>query len=211
MLVVIGADADGTKHLVALDDAMSESELSWTELFEDLKKRGLHMPQLLIADGANGLWAAAGKALPNTRQQRCWLHKVRNVLDKLPEKQKPRVHTELRCIVNAPSETEARDRIEALAKTLQRDYPKAAACIRDDVDRMVTFYRFPSSSWKSLRTTNPIESIFASVRLRTEAAKRLRTGSSATYLVFKLVQRLSGSWRRINGYQSITLENAEAA
>ena len=211
LLVVIGANADGTKHLVALDDAMSESELSWTELFEDLKKRGLHMPQLLIADGANGLWAAASKALPSTRQQRCWLHKVRNVLDKLPEKQKPRVHTELRSIVNAPSEIEARNGIEALAKTLQRDYPKAAACLRDDVDRMVTFYRFPSGSWKSLRTTNPIESIFASVRLRTEAAKRLRTGTSATYLVFKLVQRLSGSWRRINGYQSITLANTEAA
>jgi len=92
LLVVIGADADGTKHLVALDEAMSESELSWIELFEDLKGRGLRAPSLLIADGANGLWAAAGMSLPDTRQQRCWLHKVRNVLDKVPEKQQPRVH-----------------------------------------------------------------------------------------------------------------------
>ena len=211
LLVVIGADADGTKHLVALDEAMSESELSWSELFEDLKQRGLHAPRLLIADGANGLWAAAGKTLPETRQQRCWLHKVRNVLDKVPEKQQPRVHADLRSIVNAPSETEARERIETLAQSLQRDYPKAAACVRDDVDRMVMFFRFPSASWKSLRTTNPIESIFASVRLRTDAAKRLRTGASATYLVFKLIQRLAKSWRRIDGYQSISLETAKAA
>jgi len=113
--------------------------------------------------------------------------------------------------VNAPSERDARNGIEALAQSLQRDYPKAAACVRDDVDRMVTFYRFPSGSCRSLRTTNPIESIFASVRIRTDAAKRLRTRTSATYLVFKLIQRISGSWRRINGYQSIALENAKAA
>jgi len=211
LLVVIGADVNGTKHLVALDEAMSESELSWTELFEDLKRRGLRAPRLLIADGANGLWAAAGKALPDTQQQRCWLHKVRNVLDKVPEKHQPRVHSDLRSIVNAPNEATAREQIETLAQSLQRDYPKAAACIRDDIDRMVTFFRFPPESWKSLRTTNPIESIFASVRIRTDAAKRLRTGTSATYLVFKLIQRLSGSWRKINGYKAITLEIAAAA
>jgi len=211
LLVVIGADVNGVKHLVALDEAMTESELSWTAVFEDLKARGMREPSLLIADGANGLWAAATKSLPSTKQQRCWLHKIRNVLDKVPEKPQKRVHADLREIVNAGSEGEARDKIEALAQSLQREYPKAAACMRDDVDRMVAFYRFPKASWKSLRTTNPIESIFASVRLRTDAAKRLRTGTSATYLVFKLIQRLATSWRRINGYNTIALENAQAA
>ncbi len=155
LLVVIGADADGTKHLVALGEAMSESELSWTELFEDLKGRGLRAPSLLIADGANGLWAAAGASLSQTRRQRCWLHKVRNVLDKVPEKQQPRVHEELPAIVSAPSEVIARERIETLAQSLQRDYPKASTCLRDDIDRMVTFYRFRQASWRSLRTTSP--------------------------------------------------------
>jgi len=149
LLVLIGADTHGVKHLVALEEAMSESELSWIELFEDLKRRGLREPSLVIADGANGMWAAATKAFPNAQQQRCWLHKIRNVLDKVPEKQQPRVHADLRSIVNAKGETEAREQIEALAQSLQREYPKAAACIRDDVDRMVTFFRFPEPSWKS--------------------------------------------------------------
>ncbi len=211
LLVLIGADARGVKHLVALDEAMTESELSWAELFEDLKTRGLCEPSLMIADGAHGLWAATTKAFPTAQQQRCWLHKNRNVLDKVPEKQQPRVLEDLRLIVAAPNESEARSRIEALAQSLQREYPKAAACVRDDVDRMVTFFRFPQASWKSLRTTNPIESIFASVRLRTDAARRLRTGASATYLLFKLIQRLSSGWRRINGYRTLALENAQAA
>lgn len=211
LLVLIGADACGVKHLLALDEAMTESELSWAELFEDLKTRGLREPSLMIADGAHGLWAATTKAFPSAQQQRCWLHKNRNVLDKIPEKQQPRVLEELRSIVAAPNESEARSRIETLAQSLQREYPKAAACVRDDVDRMVTFFRFPQPSWKSLRTTNPIESIFASVRLRTDAARRLRTGASATYLLFKLIQRLSTGWHRINGYRTLALENAKAA
>ncbi len=211
LLVLIGADARGVKHLVALEEAMSESELSWTELFEDLKRRGLREPSLIIADGAHGMWAAATKAFSNARQQRCWLHKIRNVLDKVPDKHQPQVHADLRSIVNAKNEAAAREQIEALAQSLQREYPKAAACVRDDVDRMVTFFRFPKPSWKSLRTTNPIESIFSSVRLRTDAVRRLRTGTSATYLVFKLVQRLSTGWRRIDGYRSITLENSQTA
>lgn len=211
LLVLIGADARGIKHLIALEEAMTESELSWTELFEDLKQRGLREPKLIIADGAHGMWAAATKAFSDAQQQRCWLHKIRNVLDKVPEKQQPWVHTDLRSIVHAKSESEARQQIETLAQGLQREYPKAAACVRDDVDRMVTFFRFPKPNWKSLRTTNPIESIFSSVRLRTDAARRLRTGTSATYLVFKLIQRLSESWRRIDGYRSIALENSQAA
>jgi transposase-like protein len=201
LLVLIAADADGVKHLLALSDAMSESEESWAELFESLKKRGLRIPKLLIADGANGLWAAATKAFADTGQQRCWVHKIRNVLDKVPDKKRNAVHAELREAMNAPKEDTSRKRMESLARSLERDYPKAAACVRDDIDRMMTFYRFPEASWKSLRTTNPIESIFSSVRLRTDAAKRLRTGKSATYLVYALIIRISANWRRIDGHR----------
>lgn len=203
LLTIIAADADGRKHLLALGDAMSESEQSWTELFENLKERGLRVPKLLIADGANGLWAAAIKAFADTAQQRCWLHKIRNILDKVPEKKRDDVHAELRKAMNAENEKLSRKRMESLARSLERDYPKAAGCVREDMNRMMTFFRFPRENWKSLRTTNPIESIFSTVRLRTNAAKRLRTGKSATYLVFALIQRISENWRRIDGHREI--------
>lgn len=211
LLVSIGADADGIKHLVALEDAKTESELSWSEVFADLKVRGMREPKLLIADGANGLWAAADAQFPNAKQQRCWLHKIRNVLDKVPKNHQRAVHAELRKIVKAETEREARAGIETLARALQRDYPKAAACIRDDVDRMVAYFRFPKANWKNIRTTNPIESISASVRLQTDAAKRLRSGASTTYLVYALIKRLSSSWRRLDGYQHIAVADQQAA
>jgi putative transposase len=211
ILVVIGADPQGKKHLVALDEAMSESELSWRELLTELRARGLRMPQLAVADGANGFWAALTAIYPETKQQRCWVHKIRNVLDKIPEKLKPEVHRELREICQASSRAEAVSKIDSLARSLSKDYPKAAACVRDDVDRMLTYFAFPRASWKSLRTTNPIESNFASVKLRTNVAKRLRTGESALYLVFKLLERQSMTWRRINGYQTIALAQRSAA
>jgi len=213
LLVVIGADPNGRKHLVALDDAMSESELSWSEVFADLKKRGMQAPKLMIADGANGLWAAAIEAFPTTAQQRCWIHKMRNVVDKVPKRLQLAVRKELAAIMYAEDPSTARSGIEQLARSLQRDYPKAANCIRDDVDRMLAYYDFPKASWKNLRTTNPIESVFSSVRLRTDAARRLRSGASATYLVYALIKRLSATWRRIDGYETIagTLAAAQAA
>lgn len=211
LLTVIGADADGNKHLLALDDAMSESEISWTEVFADLKARGLRAPQLIIADGADGLWNAASAVFGEADQQRCWVHKIKNVTDKVPKMREPEVRRDLRAIMYAPTAKEARTGIEALAQTLQRDYPKAAACVREDVDRMLAYYAYPAGSWKHLRTTNPIESVFASVRLRTDAAKRLRTGKSATYLVYALVKRLSQSWRRLSGFDAAATILTEAA
>lgn len=211
ILVVIGADAQGKKHLVALDEAMSESELSWREILHDLKQRGLRAPSLAIADGANGFWSALSAVYPDAKQQRCWLHKIRNVLDKVPEKLKAEVHRRLRDMCRSTTRAEAMSKLDALARSLSKDYPKAAACVRDDVDRMLAYFAFPPASWKSLRTTNPIESVFSSVRLRTNVAKRLRSGASALYLVFKLIERLSTTWRRINGYQTIALANEIAA
>lgn len=211
ILTVIGADLQGKKHLVALDEAMSESETSWREVLHDLKGRGLRAPQLAIADGANGFWAALTAQYPDTAQQRCWLHKGRNVLDKVPEKLKPEVHRELREICKSTTRAEAVSKIDVLACSLSTDYPKAAACVRDDVDRMLAYFGFPMASWRSLRTTNPIESSFASVRPRTNVPKRLRSGASALYLVFKLLERQSATWRRIAGYQTIALAQPSAA
>ena len=211
ILVVIGADVQGKKHLVALDEAMSESETSWREILHDLKARGLRAPSLAVADGANGFWSAISAEYPETAQQRCWLDKNRNVLDKVPEKLKGEVRRKLREICTSETRAEAMSKIDSLAISLSRDYPKAAACVRDDVDRMLAYFAFPKASWKSLRTTNPIESVFASVRLRTNVAKRMRSGASALYLVFKLIDRLSMTWRRIDGYQTIALAQEKAA
>lgn len=211
ILVIIGADLQGKKHLVALDEAMAESEESWREVLHDLKARGLRTPQLAIADGAGGFWNALAAIFPQAKQQRCWLHKMRNVLDKVPEKLKPDVHRALREICTSSTRAEAVTQIESLACSLSKNYPKAAACLRDDIDRMLTYFAFPKESWKSLRTTNPIESTFAWVRLRTNAMKRLRNGSSALYLVFKLIERQATTWRRISGHKSITLAQESAA
>lgn len=211
ILVVIGADLQGKKHLVALDEAMSESELSWRELLTDLRAHGLRMPALAVADGANGFWSALAAIYPQTKQQRCWVHKIRNVLDKVPEKLKAEVHRELREVCQATSRAEAMSKIESLSGSLSKNYPKAAACVRDDVDRMLRFFDFPKASWKSLRTTNPIESNFASVKRRTKVASRLRSGESALYLVFKLLERQPMTCRRINGYQTIALADRSAA
>lgn len=204
LLVVIGVDLQGEKHLLALDEAMAESEVSWSNVLRDLKDRGLAAAQLAIADGANGFWNALTAVYPQSKQQRCWLHKLRNVLDKVPKNKQREVHQKLGEIMASVTRSEAIAKIESLAAELQTHYPKAAACLRDDLDRMLTYFAFPSESWKSLRTTNPIESVFSSVRTRTNAAKRLRSGASATYLVFKLIERLSKTWHRIHGYKTIS-------
>jgi putative transposase len=155
------------------------------------------------ADGAHGLWAAASAIFAETRQQRCWNHKIKNVLDKLPNKHHDDALAALREIMYAGQEQPARHRLEALAKSYERTYPKATACLRDDSDRMFAYYRFPKENHKNLRTTNPIESIFASVRLRTDAAKRLRTIRTATSMLFALIQRLAKRWRRVDGYDKL--------
>jgi putative transposase len=198
-LTVLGADCDGKKHLVALHEAMAESAAHWNEIFADLAERGLRAPALLIADGANGLWSAANKAWPQTTQQRCWVHKIRNVEEKLPKEHAVAVRSALGAIMHAETEPLARKKLEELAKSYERRYPKAAACMRDDRDRLFGYYRFPESTWVHIRTTNPIESIFAPIRSRTDAMKRLRTAEFAAAVTFALVQRLSKKWRRLRG------------
>jgi putative transposase len=202
-LVVLGADRTGQKHLLAIRESMSESEAGWTDLFADLAQRGLRAPQLLVADGACGLWAAADKAWPKVSQQRCWIHKMRNVEEKLPKKHQRKAHVAMTAIMYAESEAEGRRKLESLAKSYDRPYPKAAACLRNDRDCLFAYYRFPHATWIHLRTTNPVESIFAPIRTRTDALKRLRTAEFATAVTLALITKLQPTWRRLRGYRDL--------
>lgn len=200
MLAVIGVTTNGDKDLLALEDAFGESTESWTVLFEGLRDRGLRTVAMLVADGAQGIWKAFLAVFPRAKQQRCWLHKMRNVEDKLPEKHRKTIHPRLVEIMHAESKAQAERLIEKLARELSRQYPKAASCLRDDVARMTAYYDFPKAHWKHLRTTNIIESNFDPVRSRTNVCKRMRNADSATYLVWALLMRRKSRWRRFDGY-----------
>lgn len=201
MLTVIGVDTNGDKTLLAMEDAMSESAESWASVFESLQKRGLHDIAMLVADGAGGIWSAFGKTYPDAKQQRCWIHKMKNVLEKVPKRIHDTTHDALRAMMNAKNRRDAEAQMEQLAESLQRDYPKAASCLRDDAERMLAYYAFPEAHWRHLRTTNIIESNFDPVRTRTNVCKRLREGESATYLVYALLIRRSSRWRKFNGHK----------
>ena len=202
-LVVLGGDRSGHKHLIALREAMGESESAWSELIADLKLRGLREPALLVGDGASGLWVAANKSWTATAQQRCWIHKGRNVEEKLPKKHQAAARKSLRDIMHAETESLARRKLETLATSYDKSYPKAAACLRDDCDRLFAYYQFPHATWVHLRTTNPIESIFAPIRQRTDAMKRLRTAEFATAVTHALILKLAPTWRRLRGYRDL--------
>src|SRR5205823_5786298 len=207
VLVVLGVDEQGHKELLAMEQGYRESTASWSEVLRSLKERGLtEAPLLAIGDGALGLWAALDEVFPTTRHQRCWNHRTLNVLDKLPKRLQPEARTKLRGLAEAPTRQDCERRRDALCARL-RDLGQesAAACLERDWEDFVTFYSFPEEHWVHLRTSNPIESIFAGVRLRTNASKRLRVRENALYLVFKLVLRLSLNWRGINAPNQLRL------
>ena len=183
LLVVIGALADGTKEVLAVTPGYRESTESWKTLFADLKARGLEMPKLMVADGAAGAWAAAGEVWPETREQRCWNHKLVNVLDALPKKVQAMARELLCAIPYAPTRAEALKRRERFAKAFRRTHPRAVEILERDWERMVAFYEFPKEHWKHLRTTNVVESPFASVRLRTDASRRFKKTDNATAMI----------------------------
>ena len=162
---------------------------------------------MLIADGAQGIWKAFSAVFPRAKQQRCWLHKMRNILDKLPEKHRDTIHPRLREIMNAETRSLAEGLIEKLASELARQYPKAAACLRDDIARMTAYYEFPKPHWRHLRTTNIIESNFDTVRSRTNVCKRLRQAESVTYLVWALLMRPSRTAEIVNGFEPASFSN----
>ena len=200
VLVVLGAREDGVKELLALDLGYRESAASWADVLRGLRDRGLTVPLVAVGDGALGLWAALREVYPTTAPQRCWNHRVLNVQDKLPKRLQAEARRRLRAMAEAPTQADCewlRDTYVAELRAAGQE-PAAATVLRDWED-FVTFYRFPAEHWVHLRTSNPLESVFAGVRLRTDATKRMRTRETALYLVFKLVLRLAQRWRVLNG------------
>jgi putative transposase len=204
VLCIVGAREDGEKELLALVLGYRESSASWGDLLRDLRDRGLAAPLLAIGDGALGLWAALDQVFPTTQHQRCWNHRVLNVQDKLPKRLQPEARRRLREIAEAPTQADCeRLRDVYVAELRAAGQEQAADCVLRDWADFVRFYTFPKEHWLHLRTSNPIESIFAGVRLRTDAAKRLRTRENVLYLVFKLIERLSTNWRALNGGENL--------
>ena len=204
LLCVLGVREDGTKELLALELGYRESTASWADVLRKLRARGLQAPLLAVGDGALGLWAALDEVYPSTAHQRCWNHRVLNVQDKLPKRLQPEARQRLRELAAAQSRLECEQRRDLYVAELRaQGQDQAAEAILRDWEAFVTFYRFPKEHWIHLRTSNPIESIFSGVRLRTDAAKRLRKRAAALYLVFKIVERLSQNWRALNGGENL--------
>jgi len=198
ILVIMGATKDGKKELVAAMDGYRESEDSWLTLLRDLKSRGLKIaPSLAIGDGALGFWKALRKEYPLTREQRCWKHKIGNVLDKLPKGLQGQAKTMLHDIYNAESRQKALSAHRRFCSAFQAKYPRAVKCLDKDRDELLTFYSFPAEHWKHIRTTNPIESTFATVRLRTKRTRNCGSRTTVFTMVFKLVQLASRRWQRL--------------
>jgi putative transposase len=200
ILVLMGATADGQKELIAVADGYRESEQSWKELLLDCKSRGLTIePSLAIGDGAPGFWKAVRQVWPTTRAQRCWVHKIANVLDKLPKGSQPKAKAALHAIYEAPSRAAAEKSFDQFVSTYEAKYPKATECLAKDRGALLTSYDFPAEHWRHIRTTNPIESTFATVRLRTVKTKGSGSRVACLTMVFKLMASASKSWRSLNG------------
>jgi putative transposase len=200
MLVLIGATPEGKKELVGFQVGLRESAQSWRELLVDLKARGLAIaPELATGDGALGFWTALEAVFPTTRHQRCWVHKAANVLDKMPRSVQPAAKADLREIWQAPDRAIAEAAIATFAEKYGSKYEKAVACLTKDREALLTFYDFPAEHWDHLRTANPIESVFATVRHRTVRTKGALSQDTARLMVFKLVMAAAETWRRLKG------------
>ncbi len=197
-LVLMGVREDGSKELIAVEDGFRESTESWSEVLRDLKRRGLKPPALAIADGALGFWKAVGDVWPQTKQQRCWVHKLGNVLDKLPKRSQPRAKQMLHEIMAAESKKNAQESIKDFKEMYEDRYPKAVSNLTKDVDRLLTFFDFPAAHWKHIRSTNAIESAFATVRLRQRVTKGSGSRIKALTMAFKLLDMAEKRWRRIS-------------
>lgn len=204
ILVIIGARTDGTKELVAVLDGYRESKLSWMELLSSLKERGLSQgPKLAIGDGALGFWAALRETFPDCEEQRCWVHKTANILDKMPKSVQPKAKERIHDIYLAPTKEQALVAYNSFLTLYNKKFPEACECLSKDKDVLFTFYNFPAEHWIHIRTTNPIESTFATVRLRTEKTKGCGTRLATLTMVFKLVLETKKTWKKIKGYRLI--------
>jgi len=206
LLVVMGATADGKKELITVLDGYRESEQSWSELLLDLKHRGLTLaPKIAIGDGALGFWAALRKVFPETREQRCWVHKTANVLNKMPNSVQPKAKADLHEIWQAETLADANKAFDHFMEKYQAKYQAACDCLRKDRDVLLTFYDFPAEHWAHLRTTNPIESTFATIRLRHRKTKGNGTRRASLAMMFKLAQSAARKWRRLRSSEKISL------
>ena len=204
LLLLIGATEDGKKELIAVEDGYRESEQSWLELLMGLKARGLEMePKLAIGDGALGFWKALAQVYGNTRQQRCWFHKTGNVLNNLPKSAQPKAKQALHQIWMAETRDAAEQAFDVFVDTYREKYPKATTCLAKDRTELLAFYDFPAEHWAHLRTTNPIESTFATVRLRTVKTRGCLSRQSMLTMVFRLCQSAQKRWRRLQGYRRL--------
>ena len=204
ILVIIGVNDTGHKELLGMEAGYRESELSWKSLMLKLKDQGLaHDPQLAIGDGALGFWKALPQVFPTTRHQRCWVHKTANILNKLPKKLQSGAKSELWEIYRAETKTDANQVFNRFIKTYEAKYPEAAECLAKDRDVLLAFYDFPAEHWKHIRSTNPIESTFATVRLRTVKTRGAVSTETVLPFVFKLVQSAQNRWLRIRGFNQL--------
>lgn len=208
LLVILGARPDGTKELVAIADGYRESTESWAELLRDLKARGMRAPCLAVGDGALGFWKAVADVWPETREQRDWFHKLGNVLDKLPKRLQPKAKEALYEVMYATSRGAAEEALEAFDRTYRDRHPKAVECLRKDEERLLSFFDFPTDHWTHLRTTNVIESAFATVRLRQRITKGPGSRTKGLAMAFKLLEMAQQRWRRLNAGHLLPLVRA---
>lgn len=207
-LVLIGVRPDGTKEVVALEDGYRESAESWRAVLRDLKRRGMRAPVLAIGDGALGFWAAVREVWPETAEQRCWVHRIVNVLDKLPKSLQPRAKQALHAMLYAATRTACEREIRRFTAEYGVKYPKAVAALTTDQERLLTLFDYPAEHWKHLRTTNPIESTFATVRLRERVTKGAGSRTAGLTMAFKLLEAAQAHWRRLDGAELIPLVRA---
>jgi putative transposase len=206
LLVVMGATAEGHKELLSVQDGYRESTQSWTELLVDLQRRGLTLaPKLATGDGAMGFWAALRQVYPETREQRCWVHKTANLLNKMPKSVQPRAKADLHQIWMAETRELAYQAFDTFLAKYQAKYPDACDCLRKDREELLTFYDFPAEHWIHLRTTNPIESTFATIRLRHRRTKGSGTRKASLTMMFKLAQAAQKRWQRLHGSEHLPL------
>lgn len=209
-LVIVGVRPDGTKELVAVSDGYRESTESWAEVLRGLRDRGLRAPELAVGDGALGFWAAVREVFDGkVTEQRCWVHKTVNALDGLPKRLHDNAKTAIWAIYNSETRADAVDRVGDFAERF-KSHPKATAKITDDLDTLLAFYDYPAEHWKHLRSTNAIESTFATVRLRTKVTKGAGSRQAALAMAYKLVDAAQARWRRIDGHHLVALVRAGA-
>lgn len=199
-LVIVGVNERGEKHFLAIEDGVRESTQSWREVLLQLKSRGMNAPELAVGDGAMGFWAALEEVYADTRQQRCWVHKTANVLNKLPKSAQPKAKQGLHDIWQAETRENAEKAFDTFIRTYEPKYPKVAQCLLKDHEELMSFYDFPAQHWQSLRTSNPIESTFGTIRHRTKRSKGCLSRDGMLHMMFKLGMCAEGKWRKLRGF-----------